>query len=247
MENIEPLVGQLFVVIKRKLKAKSLTYRDVAYALSATEISVKRWFAEERLTIRQLSAVAHLLGLTLTELMQEAEEPPLQQLSFDQETELASDWKLLLMVRCVLSNMTLAQIVAEFEMTEAECIQYLVQLDRLRVIDLLPDNQIRVRISRDFDLLPNGPLQKVVMDRRMSGFLDSGFTGKHEGLLFLRGSLSAEAIKQFEGYARQLKRKLAELNAESLSIPLEQRHSFSAVIVHREWEPDLVTALRRRR
>ena len=134
MSNKDPLVSQLFTVLRRKLKAKSLTYRDIAYALNATDVSVKRWFSEERLSVSQLSRVANLLGLSLTELVQEAEAPPLQQLTLEQEAELVRDIRLFLVTRCVLNKLTLAEIVKHYNLTEVECIQYLLRLDRLRII-----------------------------------------------------------------------------------------------------------------
>ena len=245
MKNPEPLISQLFVVIKHKLKTKSITYRDVAYALQATEISVKRWFAEERMSIRQISAIANLLGLTLTELIQEAEEPPLQQLTLKQETEIVNDSGLRAVMRCALNNMTLKQIVEQFSFTEAECIRYLVRLDRLRVIDLLPGNQIRVRISRDFDLLPGGPAWQYVLKDGLPKFVQNDFNGLYDDMCVLRACLSVDAIKQFQVYVRRLKRQLLELHEESFAVPIEQRHNFIAYVLHREFEADEITALRR--
>ena len=253
MNKSKPSVNQLFVVIKRKLKAKSLTYRDIAYSLDATEISVKRWFSEERLTVQQLSAIASLLGQTMTELMQEAEEPPLQQLSQEQETELMKDFRqkkdfrLLAILRCVMCNLNVGDIVANFHFTEAECIQYLSKLDRLRIIDLLPNNQIRVRISRDADVLPSGPLKRFFLDRVIPDFLESEFDNPHEDFTVLRASLSAEAIKQFRVYTRRLKRQLDELHVESFATPYELRYPFTVVMMHRDWEPEAFTVLRRKK
>lgn len=245
MDRPELLISQLFVVIKRKLKAKGLTYRDVTYALDATEVSVKRWFSEERLTILQLTILSNLLGLTLTELMKEAEEPPLQQLTLVQETELANDAGLRLVARCAINNMTLAEIVEEFRFTEAECVQHLIRLDQLRMIDLLPGNQIRIRISRDFDFLPDGPLIELARKRSVvDGFLEKDAPG-YIPMIVLRANLSNAAIKQFQVYLRRLKRQLAELHADSFDTPMEERHSFFSIVLQREWDPDYIRVRRR--
>ena len=246
MKQTEPLITQLFSVIKRKLKSKSLTYRDIAYALNATEISVKRWFSEQRLSVRQLSVIANLLGITLTELIQEAEEPPLQQLTQEQETALVKDLRLLVVARCVLFNMSFSDIVTHYQLTEPECIQYLTRLDQLRIIDLMPENQIRVRVNRDFDLLPNGPLKQYVLHNILPEFLDTDFSDPLDDVIAMRASLSAEATKQFQVYLRRLKRQLADLQQESFAIPLEQRRSFQTIIMFRNnWESKAVAALRR--
>ena len=62
-------VTQAVATTKRLLKAQGLTYRDVARALKMSEASVKRVFANGSFTVERLGQVAHLVGLTLAELL----------------------------------------------------------------------------------------------------------------------------------------------------------------------------------
>ena len=246
MDKPEPLVSQLFAVIKRKLKAKSITYRDIAYTLDATEISVKRWFAEERLTIRQVTTVANMIGISLGELIQEAEEPPLQQTTQEQEQAVMDDLRLALVLQCVVSNLSVKEIIASYVMSEAECVQHLVKLDQLRLIDLLPDNQVRLRISRDFEYLPNGPINQFANKTVIPKLMASDFHGPYANQFVLRANLTPNAIKQFKIYLRHLRRQLAELHTESFAEPLEQRQRFYVAIAYRNWELlDEFAAMRR--
>lgn len=73
----------------------------------------------------------------------------LHTLSEAQEKELVSDEKLLLVAVC-LNQWEIADIVRAYRLSEAECIQCLVKLDRLRLITLLPGNRIRLNVARDF-------------------------------------------------------------------------------------------------
>ena len=144
--------------------------------------------------------------------------------------------------------MTVAEIIEEFRLTKAECIQYLTRLDQLRMIDLLPDNHIRIRISQDFDFLPDGPLIDLARNRKVvDEFLKKDAPGKYPPMIVLRGHLSNDAIKQFQVYLRRLKRQLAELHEESFDTPMEERHSFATIILQREWEPEYVRVRRRMR
>lgn len=59
------------------------------------------------------------------------------------------------------------QVYAE----EAECIQRLVKLDRLRLIALLPGNRIRLNVARDFDWRPQGRFA-TIFNRGLSDFLE---------------------------------------------------------------------------
>lgn len=152
---------QLTQTIKRQLKIRGLSYRDVASALKVSEPSVKRLFANGRFTVDRLAQLSKLLGLTLAELVQEAadSEPRLKTLSPAQENELVSDLKLLLVTVCALNHWTLDNIVDTYRLSQAECLQSLLRLDRLRLIDLLPGDRVRINVARDFDWLPGGPIR----------------------------------------------------------------------------------------
>ena len=149
-------IARLVKTLKHRLKIQGMTYRDLALALNVSEPSVKRMFALGRFSIDRVIEIAHLLGFTLAELTHEAaaSESRLHTLSDAQERELVSDAKLLLVAVCVLNQWEIGNIVDTYALSEAECIQRLVKLDRLRLIDLLPGNRIRLNVARDFDWGP---------------------------------------------------------------------------------------------
>ena len=57
---------------------------------------------------------------------------------------------------------------AGYQFTEREALQYLIRLDRLKVIELQPGNRVRLLVSRHFSWRPGGPVQKHI-------FSDSAF------------------------------------------------------------------------
>ena len=127
---------QLIATIKQHLKSQGKTYRDVAQALKLSEPSVKRLFASGRFTVDRLVQVANLLGYTLAELSREAQaaQPLLSTLTATQEREVVSDPKLLLVAVCALNHWTLEDIVHFYLIDHAECIKYLLRLDKLGII-----------------------------------------------------------------------------------------------------------------
>lgn len=245
MSQLNPELSKLFVVIKQRLKAKSLTYRDVAQALCSTEISVKRWLAENRLTVKQLAAIAGLLGMSITELIKEAEEPPARYMTLEQETALVRDIRLLLVARCVLDDMSISEITKYYAMTEAECIHCLVRLDRLGIIDLMPNNQVNKRVSRHFDYLPDGPLQRFVLECAFKDLIPKHLAGRYQDMTVINASLTPIASKKLQGCLRRLRRQLAELHEESCQAPVDVRQNFATVVLQQEWDMPEYIALRR--
>lgn len=239
---------QLIQTIKRQLKSHGLSYRDVATALDLSEASVKRLFASARFTVDRLAQLSGLLGLTLAELTQEAasSEPKLQTLNLAQEGELVSDLKLLLVAVCALNHWTLDDIVDTYQLSQAECLQRLLRLDRLRLIDLLPGNRIRINVARDFDWLPAGPIRQFFRTQGQADFLDNPFADLRDSHLFMHGMLTPEAATRFQAELCRLRQKFAELHEESLASGLAQRRGMGLLLAMREWEPAGFSDLRRR-
>ena len=239
--------SQLVATIKKLLKSQGLTYRDLAKALKISEPSIKRMFSSGRLTIDRLVQISNFLGFTLAELSREAQaaQPVLHTLTEKQEREVVSDPKLLMVAVCALNHWTMDEIVGLYRLSDAECIKYLLRLDTLRIIDLLPGNRIRLNVSRDFDWLPSGPIRQYFQSRGISDFLQSNFAQDEETIAFVHGMFTDQALAQILDELRRLRRKFAELHEESLSAPLSKRRGIGLLLAMRGWEPADFTKLRR--
>lgn len=237
----------ILAAIRTRLKAQGMTYRDVARALRLSEPSVKRLFSTGRVTLDRLVELSHLLGYSLAELASEAaaEEVRLHTLTAAQEKELVSDEKLLLVAVCVLNQWQIADMVRAYALSEAECIERLVRLDRLRLIDLLPGNRVRLNVARDFDWLPDGPIQRYFEHGGQADFLHARFSAEGEMRCFLHGMLTDEATTKLQAEIRRLRQSFAELLQASLSAPLAMRHGRGLLFATREWELPAFEALRR--
>lgn len=238
---------QLVSTLKKQLKTQGMTYRDVARALNLSEPSVKRLFASGRFTVERLVQICNLLGFTLAELSKEAlaGQAHLSTLTEKQEREVVSDPRLLLVAVCALNHWTLDEIVELYNVSVPECIKYLLQLDILRIIDLLPGNRIRLNVSRDFDWLPSGPIRQYFRSKGIDDFLKSDFLQENETMNFVNGMFTDQALAQILDELRRLRKKFAELHEESLSAPLNKRRGFGLLLAMRGWEPADFVQLRR--
>ncbi len=228
-------VSQLLSTLKRQLKLQGRTYRYVADELGLSEQSVKRLFASGRFPLDRLIQVSNLLGFTLAELSREANvsEARVRTLTEQQEKELVSDPKLLLVAVCALNHWTMADILAVYQLSETECLQKLLHLDRLHLVCLLPGNRIRLNVARDFDWIPHGPIRHYFEDGGLADFLDSPFAHPDEVQGFAHGMLTEPAIAKMQSELRLL------------ASPLSKRRGTGLLLAMREWEPASFTALRR--
>ncbi|HUH95127.1 MAG TPA: helix-turn-helix transcriptional regulator [Casimicrobiaceae bacterium] len=240
-------IRQLLSVMKRRLKARGITYRDVGRALGLSEPTVKRIFASGRVSLERAAKLGALVDLTLAELCQEAaaDLPRISVLTAVQECELVSDTKLLLVAACILNHWTVPEIVTSYRISELECLRRLLKLDRLRLIDLLPGNRVRLNIAHDFDWLPDGPIRRFFRTQWESDFLSGTFDPPAESLAFVHGMLTSAALAKLQASLRWLRHEIAALHEESRGSALTERHGTGVLLAVREWEPRSFAALRR--
>jgi hypothetical protein len=133
-----------------------------------------------------------------------------------------ADPKLLLVAVHALHQWTLDDILASFAMSKAECIRLLARLDKLGILDLLPNNRIRVRVAPDFTWLPGGPIQQYFRAQLRNDFFNSHFDKPGEKMIMVSGTLSEESNAAVQ---RAMNRSADFLSAhqQDLSLPLERR------------------------
>jgi transcriptional regulator with XRE-family HTH domain len=240
-------IVQLITTIKRQLKARGLTYKDVGRALRLSEASVKRVFASERFTVTRLAQVSQLLGFTLAELLQESSSsvPPLDTLTREQESQLTADPMLLLVAVCSLNHWSLTDITHVYDVPRAEAVKRLRILDRMGIIELLPGERIRRRAKRDFDWIPDGPIRRYFSKQGLDDFLAGPFDPAHELLDFAHGMLTASAQAELKLELRRLRAKLVSLHDQSIPAPLSEKDGVGLLLALRQWEPVAFRRLRR--
>ena len=224
--------------LKKTLKSHGKTYADVAAHLELSEASVKRMFAQQTVSLNRLDAICQMLDMEITELMQQVNESTARQiseLSDEQEQQLVSDRELLLITIMVINNWNLADILAAYNFTEAQCIQHLAKLDRLNIIELLPNNKIKIKISSNFKWRNNGHIQRFFRESIESEFFNSKFSKSEEKLIVLNGMLSQESNAIFQRKLERLAREFDEMAKEDVTLPLSERLGYTSVLAVRDW------------
>jgi transcriptional regulator with XRE-family HTH domain len=237
----------LIEILKQALKSHHLTYADIARELSMSEANIKRLFASKRFSLERLEQICHLIDMELSDLfaLYEQMSQRITQLSYEQEKQLVQDTKFLLVAIAVRNRFSFEQLIEEYDLSETECIQYLARLDRLKIIDLLPNNRIKLLINEDFRWLPNGPIEQFFEKQIQSQFLKSHFNKPLEQRLFLYGMLSDSSILQLHSKIRHLEKEFTEILREDAKLPLKQRQPLSCLMAIRPWESELFKPLRK--
>lgn len=226
--------------LKNVLKARGITYARLASGLGLSEASVKRIFAARSFTLERLDQVCAFLAIEITDLARivahESEIPA--QLSWDQEKELVSNTKLLLVAVHALNHWTFDQIFEANTFSKAECIRLLARLDKLGIIDLLPNNKIRVRVARNFAWLSDGPIQQYFRAQVEGDFFRSRFDQEGDLMVFVNGMLSRASNAAIQDRIRRLSAEFSEFHHQDLGLPLSERLGTSLLVAMRPWTPE---------
>jgi len=235
--------------LKRALKARKLTYVEVAKTLKLSEASVKRMFAANHFTLARFEQVCQLAGIGLTDLARavDSERNYISRLTLEQEREIVGNPKLLLVSVCALNHMTLEQITEIYDISKSECIQLLLRLDHVKFLELLPKNRIKLLVTRTFSWLPNGPIVQYFRTRAVPEYFRSPFDAPGEFMMVMNGMLSPASGGQMIARLRRLAAEFSELHNDDINLPLGVRRPASIVLALRPWELDAFHALRRRR
>ena len=240
-------VTAIIDTLKHVLKNHRLTYADVARKLGMSEANIKRMFSSNRFTLERLEDICSLMQMDLSDLINLHEESRqrITRLTLEQEQELIRDLKLLFIAVSVRNRLSFHDIIGNYQISKTECIRYLAKLDRLKIIDLLPGNRIKLRIDENFRWLPNGPIERFFESQIQDQFLKSDFTHAQSQRLFQFGLMSDASIQVMLGKIGVLAKDFMDLHRQDAGLPLEQRHNIGFMLALRPWELGVFQPLRR--
>lgn len=238
--------GFLFEGLKMHLRARGLTYADVAKALTISEATVKRIFATKNCDLARLEDLCQLVQVDIAELARgmPRESRLINRLTFEQEQELMSEPGLLLLAVCAMHQLRMEEICELYTLSEQECIRLFLHLEKIGILELHENNRIRLRLARTFSWIPDGPIMRYAKSQAPD-FFDHPFDQPGELMHILNVRVSKNAQVALLRQMEQLAREYAEQHAADARLPLDDRPHISVLMAVRTWEPKMFKALRR--
>ncbi|SDM68186.1 Cro/C1-type HTH DNA-binding domain-containing protein [Oryzisolibacter propanilivorax] len=239
--------ADLVAALKAELKAARMTYADLARELNLAESSVKRMLARGDMPLARVDAICRALKLDFADLARRVadSQPLLQELTQEQERAVVADKKLLLMAICVLSQWTLAQVLATYRLDEAEGVKYLAQLDRIGIIELRPGNRYRLKLAKTFRWRPRGPVMEYFREHALLDYFGGAFDGPGEGVLLVHGAIAHSQRVAFMERMQRVAQDFAQQHLADQRLPEAERAGCTLLLALREWEFAAFTAMRR--
>jgi DNA-binding Xre family transcriptional regulator len=233
-------------VLKRSLKTKGVTYRDLAKRVGLSEASVKRVFSARTFTLQRLESICSAIGISVAELVRlasETHESSSRSLSLEQEQLLADDPRLFACFYLLLNGRSSPEIMTRMNLTERELRKFYVALDTAKLVELQPRLKVRMRVGPAITWRSEGPLFRVYEARVKEEFLRSEFRGALEALHFRSAEISEASARILARKLEHLERDFVELATLDVALPAREKRNVALLVAFRPWVFSMFTSL----
>jgi transcriptional regulator with XRE-family HTH domain len=230
--------NQLIDTLKRCLKARGITYRDVAADLKLSEASIKRLFSERSFSVLRLEQICRLVDMSFSDLARLNDSRYQQRqttLSASQEAALADDAILLSYFYLLLKGWSIGRIAQRFALDEPRQVRLLAKLDRLGLIELHPGNRVRLLTARRIQWRRDGPVRRLYEREVKQAFLHDAFSGSTAHFGFESAELAPESARLILRRLTRVTREFDELAELDVNLDPTGKRGYGLMVALRPW------------
>lgn len=152
--------GIVFDKIRKAMKARQFKYADLALALDVSEPTIKRLFQDKDCKLSRLTEICEVLDISLNDIISNdpRPDPSGSYLSPKIERELSENDSLFAVFILLIDGYSLTEISTIYNVKEASVFLYARDLERIGLIDVMPNNRVKLLFNGPLTWNPKGPL-----------------------------------------------------------------------------------------
>ena len=152
---------------------------------------------------------------------------------------------MLLLAFCLVTHWTVDEILARYKFGETEIITLLAQLDKMQMIELQPNNRVRLLISNNFEWQSNGPVEKYFRSQVQTEFFNTSFDDEGSLRVIKNGVITAKAQLELRNRMSALDQMFDDISLQERKVPLNHRHGVTMILAIRNWQLSIFSKLER--
>lgn len=229
--------ARIIDTLKRQLKVRGFTYKALGAKLNLSESAIKHMFSTGNFSLRRLDEVCAVLELDISDLVDisESHEQKIEQLSEEQEMEVMSDMRLLLVAYCLLNYWTFDEIIARYEITPEQGLKYLRKLHRMKFIELQPGDRVRLLIANNFSWRKNGAIEKFFRRHVQTEFFSHHFQDDESVRIVKNGMLTRRSQLQLIERLKAMGDLFDDTTWDERKLSATERSGTTMVLALRHW------------
>jgi len=235
--------------LKRALRERGMTYRELARVLGMSEAGVKRAFAKRTFTLARLEEICGALGTSFFDLVRASARVPDARLHLTREQEalLAHDDKLFCFFSLLLAGLSPTRITARFRFTDAEVARAVTSLERLDLVRTGPRGRVTPQKAQDFLWATGGPLAQRHWPGLAQEFVAGDFRrDARSHFAFSAGALSPSSLAVLKKKVDALVAEFERMVATDAASEGERHVRIWFMNAYRPWTYSVVERYRRK-
>ena len=215
-----------------------MTYRELAIHLRLSESTIKQMFSSGNVSLKRLEAICDILKIDIGELivLSQRDGRTMETLDQAREQALVDDPKLLLVAYCLVNHWTADEILERYTLLEAELITLLAKLDKMQLIELLPNNRVRLLIANNFKWLPNGPIAHFFETQVQGEFLNDNFSADGAIRLIKNGDITRASQLFLIEKMELIAESFDEVREKDRKSAMKDRRGTTMILAMRNWQ-----------
>lgn len=224
--------------LKKVLKARGVTYLDLATKLKVSESTIKRTLTSQKITLDRLEEICRAADLSLFELTSMIKRPVKETrhvYTLKQEQFLAKNPRFLAYFDLLIRHGSVAKVKKiRPQVTDKNRKMYLKKLDELGLIEWHPGDKIKFPVGRDVAWTPDGPLRRTFLKWAKEDFVNGQFIQEYDHFSFSVAELTEPSIAKIKIRLKELGEEvthLARVDKNSRS----KTENFAVMLGSRPW------------
>lgn len=240
------MTREIVETLKKVLKARGMTYAELAKKLHVSTPTVKRLFSEQSFTLERLEQVLRILEMDFYEVakLSRGANGAIGELTHEQEAALAKDARLFSIFWLITNEWRFDEIAAEFRVSAAQLTTYYARLDRAGLIDWRPGNVARLKVPKHYVWRRGGPLRKAYGLRVITEFMRARFDSPVDAFHFEALELTNESAVVLKRRLERVAIEINELVEADATAPAKRRIALGVLLAARPWTISIVDTLR---
>jgi DNA-binding Xre family transcriptional regulator len=239
--------ARIVASLKRIMKARSVTYAQLARDIRLSEPSVKRILSRATLSLHRLEQICRALDVSIhevTRLASEQSTDAAELLTLEQENALASDKNLLACFYLLANGRTGREIATQLGADDRQLRRWFVKLHSLRLVELRSGLRARARTSSAISWRKDGPVRRRYERQAREEFLRSSFSATGEAQHYRSAELSDASWRVFLRKLERLAAEFRDLAELDRSLPSREKRAVAVLMAARPWVFSMFESLR---
>lgn len=231
--------AMIFETLKTVLRARGITYADLAQRLGTSEPTVKRIFAARDDKLSRILEICSALDISFDDIIAQAKRIEVTPLVLGDriETQLADDPSAFHVFLLLRDGMPATEIAQQFGLNDAAMFALGQRLERLGLAEVLAGGRIRLLFEQPIQFRRDGPLHRSLIALNLD-FIREVFTEQDSetaGFLTQSRRISDSTARYMMRELRVLNRQFSEMaRQDQLTLPETELHSRKLCIA---WAP----------